>query len=83
MPTMINMDSKSVLNKLDKRFERLEQKLDKFEGDLTNLKVDMAIVKTALRTVKEKHTDLLVSQRDQVLQLVYVDFILVFSIAVA
>jgi chaperonin cofactor prefoldin len=37
---MIETDLKDVLNQLGQRFDRLEQKLDKIESDLTDLKVD-------------------------------------------
>lgn len=37
MPMMIETDLKDVLNKLGQRFDRLEQKLDKIESNLTDL----------------------------------------------
>ena len=40
MSMMIETDLKDVLNQLGQRFDRLEQKLDKIESDLTDPKVD-------------------------------------------
>jgi hypothetical protein len=48
MATMIETDLKEILGKFKQEFSNLNQRLDRIEGDLTSLKVDMATVKIEL-----------------------------------
>ncbi len=40
MATTIENDLKDVLARLDQRFDRLEQRLDKIDSDITDLKIN-------------------------------------------
>jgi ribosomal protein S3AE len=44
MATTIETDLKEILGEFKQEFSKLNQRLDRIEGDLTSLKVDMATV---------------------------------------
>jgi ribosomal protein S3AE len=64
MATTIETDLKEILGEFKQEFSKLNQRLDRIEGDLTSLKVDMATVKT------EDVKDLKSSQRAQIWALI-------------
>jgi predicted nuclease with TOPRIM domain len=77
MATTIETDLKEVLGEFKQEFFKLNQRLDRIEGDLTFLKVSQAEIKGELSTlkvelnlVKEDVKDLKVSQRSQIWALI-------------
>lgn len=51
---VIQTDIASVLLKLDGRFDKLEQKLDKLSTDVTDLKVGQAEIRGDIKTLDER-----------------------------
>jgi hypothetical protein len=70
MATTIETDLKEVLGEFKQEFSKLNQRLDRIEGDLTSLRVDMATVKTELNFIREDVKDLKSSQRAQIWALI-------------
>ena len=70
MTTTIETDLKEVLGEFKQEFLKLNQRLDRIEGDLTSLKVDMATVKTELNFIREDVKELQGSQRAQIWALI-------------
>jgi chromosome segregation ATPase len=70
MATTIETDLKEILGEFKQEFSKLNQRLDRIEGDLTSLKVDMATVKTELNFIREDVKDLKSSQRAQIWALI-------------
>jgi chromosome segregation ATPase len=70
MATTIETDLKEILGEFKQEFSKLNQRLDRIEGDLTSLKVDMATVKTELNFIREDVKDLKGSQRSQIWALI-------------
>jgi hypothetical protein len=52
MATMIETDLKEILGKFKQEFSKLNQRLDRIEGDLTSLKVSQAEIKGEMETFK-------------------------------
>jgi chromosome segregation ATPase len=70
MATTIETDLKEILGEFKQEFSKLNQRLDRIEGDLTSLKVDMATVKTELNFIREDVKDFKGSQRSQIWALI-------------
>ena len=70
MATTIETDLKEILGEFKQEFSKLNQRLDRIEGDLTSLKVDMATVKTELNFIREDVKDLKSSKRAQIWALI-------------
>ena len=70
MATTIETDLKEILGEFKQEFSKLNQRLDRIEGDLTSLKVDMATVKTELNFIREDVKELKGSQRSQIWALI-------------
>ena len=77
MATTIETDLKEILGEFKQEFSKLNQRLDRIEGDLTSLKVSQAEIKGELSTlkvelnlVKEDVKDLKISQRSQIWALI-------------
>jgi septation ring formation regulator EzrA len=70
MATTIETDLKEVLGEFKQEFSKLNQRLDRIEGDLTFLKVDMATVKTELNFIRKDVKELKSSQRAQIWALI-------------
>ena len=70
MATTIETDLKEILGEFKQEFSKLNQRLDRIEGYLTSLKVDMATVKTELNFIREDVKDLKGSQRSQIWALI-------------
>ncbi|BFM40736.1 hypothetical protein [Synechocystis sp. LKSZ1] len=54
MSTIIETDLKDILAKFDQRFDRLEQRLDRIDADLTDLKVSQTKLDGNLIRIEEK-----------------------------
>ena len=67
---MIETDLKEVLGEFKQEFSKLNQRLDRIEGDLTFLKVDMATVQTELNFIREDVKELKGSQRAHIWALI-------------
>lgn len=56
MTTTIETDLKEILAKFDQRFDRLEQRLDGMQKDLTDVKLSQAEIKGDIKALDEKVT---------------------------
>jgi chaperonin cofactor prefoldin len=66
----IETDLKEILGKLDQRFDRLEQRLERMEGDLTTIKVSQARIEEKLDSLDLRVSHLEGSQNKQIWALI-------------
>ncbi|MBJ7899046.1 MAG: hypothetical protein GC158_03760 [Cyanobacteria bacterium RI_101] len=54
MPPTLETDLKEIFAKFDQRFDRLEQRLDGMQKDLTDVKLSQAQIRGDIQTLDEK-----------------------------